>query len=272
MRHWILASTLVLSTALTADATPRAEGLLTAIGADKMIELMRVEGLEYGAGLADDMFPGRGGDRWEKMVSDIYDVDRMMATFIDGFATSFDEEYFAPVEDFYASEIGKEVVALELATREAFLEEGIEDAARDAIPGFEENRPETFAKVAEFIEINSLIDENVIGALNANFAFMTGLSDGGGFPTDLTQNQILNDVWAQEAEIRQNSTEWLFAYLLMAYSSLPDEDMEQYLELSRSQAGQALTRALFEGFDDMFVEISRDLGIAASQFMAGEEL
>ncbi|MEM8580479.1 MAG: hypothetical protein AAGF50_04700, partial [Pseudomonadota bacterium] len=61
-------------------------------------------------------------------------------------------------------------------------------------------------------------------------------------------------------------------YLLMAYSSLPSEDMEEYLNLSRSDAGQALTRALFEGFDDVFVEISRDLGLAASKFMAGQEL
>ncbi|MDJ0994150.1 MAG: DUF2059 domain-containing protein [Dinoroseobacter sp.] len=272
MKHWILAAAMGLTAAATADATPRAEAVLSSLGADRMIELMRIEGLEYGAELSEDMFPGRGGERWDAMVSDIYDADRMMETFVDGFVENFDEEFYAPVEDFYASEIGKEVVALELATREAFLEDGVEDAAKEAISEFEESRPETFGQIAEFIELNNLIDENVIGALNANYAFMTGLSDGGGFPTELTQNQILGDVWAQEAEIRQNSTEWLYAYLLMAYSSLPSEQMEEYLELSRSQAGQALTRSLFEGFDDMFIEISRELGLAASQFMAGQEL
>ncbi|MDJ0857610.1 MAG: DUF2059 domain-containing protein [Dinoroseobacter sp.] len=272
MKHWILAAAIGLTAAATADATPRAEAVLSSLGADRMIELMRIEGLEYGAELSEDMFPGRGGARWDAMVSDIYDADRMMETFVDGFVENFDEEFYAPVEDFYASEIGKEVVALELATREAFLEDGVEDAAKEAISEFEESRPETFGQIAEFIELNNLIDENVIGALNANYAFMTGLSDGGGFPTELTQNQILGDVWAQEAEIRQNSTEWLYAYLLMAYSSLPSEQMEEYLELSRSQAGQALTRSLFEGFDDMFIEISRELGLAASQFMAGQEL
>lgn len=272
MKHLVLSAVLGLAIASSAAATPRAEAVLSALGAERMIELMRLEGLEYGAGLSEDMFPGRGGARWEAMVSDIYDADRMLETFIDGFAENFSEEFYEPVERFYASEIGREVVALELATREAFLEDGVEDSARDAIPEFEDNRPETFELISEFIEVNNLIDENVIGALNANYAFMTGLSDGGGFPTELTQNQILNDVWAQEAEIRENSTEWLYAYLLMAYSSLPSEDMEEYLNLSRSDAGQALTRALFEGFDDVFVEISRDLGLAASKFMAGQEL
>jgi hypothetical protein len=272
VRHVFLSLVLILSSALTATASPRAEGILSALGADRMIELMRTEGLVYGADLAEDMFPGRGGPRWEALVSDIYDFDRMKETFVEGFADSFDEEYFAPVEDFYASDLGKEVVALELATREAFLDESVEDGARDAIARFERERPETYAQITEFIEVNNLIDENVIGALNANYAFMTGLSDGGGFPTDLTQNQILNDVWSQEAEIRENSTEWLYAYLLMAYAPLGEDQMEEYLDLSRSDAGQALTRSLFEGFDEMFVEISRDLGLAASRFLAGQEL
>lgn len=272
MKHIILSSVLVLTTAVAAQATPRAQAVLSSLGADRMIEFMRVEGLAYGTELSEDMFPGRGGARWEAIVSDIYDADRMMETFLEGFVGSFDEEHYAPVEDFYATDIGKEVVALELATREAFLDQAVEDAAREAIAEFEQSRPETFAQIAEFIELNNLIDENVVGALNANFAFMTGLSDGGGFPMALTENQILTDVLAQEAEIRDSSTEWLYSYLLMAYSPLSEEDMETYLELSRTDAGQGLTRALFEGFDEMFVEISRELGLAASQFIAGQEL
>lgn len=272
MKHLVLASALVLATAVSTHATPRAEAMLSSLGAERMIELMRIEGLDYGAELSDDLFPGLGGARWEELVSDIYDVDRMMDVFVEGFVENFDEENYAPVEDFYATDLGKEVVALELATREAFLEEAVEDAAKESIIDFEENRPDTFGQIAEFIELNNLIDENVIGALNANYAFMVGLSDGGGFPTALTESQILADVWAQEPEIRQNSTEWLFAYLLMAYSSLPQDDMETYLELSRTEAGQGLTRALFHGFDDMFVQISRELGLAASRFMAGQEL
>lgn len=272
MRYLILSCVLTLATAVSAAATPRAEAVLSSLGVERMIEMMRLEGLDYGADLAEDLFPGQGGPRWGGIVEDIYDTTRMMEVFTEGFVESFDEEYLAEVEDFYASDLGKEVVALELATREAFLEEGVEDAARDAITDFQQNRPETYGQISEFIEVNNLIDENVIGALNANLAFMTALSDGGGFPTELTQNQILTDVWAQEAEIRQNSTEWLYAYLLMAYSSLSQDQMETYLELSRSEAGQALTRSLFEGFDDMFVQISHELGMAASTIMSSQEL
>jgi len=272
MRHLIAFVMLAVFSATAAGATPRAEAVLKSLGADRMIELMRIEGLEYGADLARDMFPDRADDAWDARVSEIYSTGRMMTTFLAGFDQHFAEKHYAEVEAFYGSDLGKEVVALELATREAFLEEEIEDFARTSIEDIQQTRPELFDRIIEFIEINNLVEENVIGALNANFAFMQAMSDGGGYAGQLSNDEIIGDVVAQEPEIRQNSTEWLFAYLTMAYSSLSLEDLDSFIALSRSEAGQALTTALFEGFDDMFVEISRDLGHGVSRYTAGEDI
>ena len=68
-----------------------------------------------------------------------------------------------------------------------------------------------------FIETNNLIETNVAGALNTNYAFYMGLMDGQAFGGALTEEQVLSDVWSQEAEIRSNTTEWLYAFLWMAY-------------------------------------------------------
>lgn len=257
---------------LPALATPRIDALLDAVGVERMLELMREEGLVYGAELADDFLGGTGGRAWDAAVRDVYDLDRMRVRLKEGFEDSIEEDQLAPLETFYTSEIGVEIVALELAAREAFLDKSLEDATKARIPEFEADHPEAFARVTEFIELNDLVDQNVVGALNSNYAFYMGLVDGGGFPGDLSESAILADVWGQEAEIRESTTEWLYAFLLTAYLPLDDDAMERYLDLSRSDAGQAFTRALFAGFDEMFIEVSRNLGAAASRFMATEEL
>lgn len=257
---------------VSASATPRIDALFDAIGVERMLELMREEGLVYGAELGEDFLGGTGGRSWEAAVREVYDLDRMRGELKDGFAASIGEVDIAPVQDFYDSGTGTEVVALELAAREAFLDKDLEDATKARIPEFEAEYPDRFAQVTEFIELNDLVEQNVVGALNSNYAFYMGLAEGGGFPGDLSETAILADVWGQEAEIRDSTTEWLYAFLLTAYLPLETEEMEQYLDLSRSEEGQAFSRALFAGFDEMFIEVSRQLGAAASRFMASEEL
>lgn len=257
---------------LPALATPRIDALLDAVGIQRMLELMREEGLVYGTELAEDFLGGNGGRSWDAAVQDVYDLDRMRLRLKEGFEDSMDEDLLDPVEAFYTSETGTEIVSLELAAREAFLDKTLEDATKARIPELEAEHPETYAQVTEFIEVNDLVEQNVVGALNSNYAFYMGLIDGGGFPGDLSETAILADVWGQEPEIRASTTEWLYAFLLTAYLPLETEAMEDYLEMSRSEAGQAFTRALFAGFDEMFIEISRNLGAAASRFMASEEL
>ena len=58
----------------------------------------------------------------------------------------------------------------------------------------------------------------------------------------------------------------------MAYRPLSDDEIAAYTALSETPEGQALNTALFATYDAMFVTISRDLGLAAAQFMAGEDI
>jgi hypothetical protein len=58
----------------------------------------------------------------------------------------------------------------------------------------------------------------------------------------------------------------------MAYQPLNDADLEAYIEVSETRAGRVLNRALFAGFDDMYVSISRALGVAAARFMTGQDI
>ena len=115
-----------------------------------------------------------------------------------------------------------------------------------------------------------MINYNVMGAMNASLAFMRGLSESGAF--EMTEDQILTDVWGQEAEIRSDTTEWLYGYMLMAYEPLSDAELQAYIDLSETKPGQAMNAALFAGFDAMFDGVSYGLGQAASQVMAGDDI
>ena len=58
----------------------------------------------------------------------------------------------------------------------------------------------------------------------------------------------------------------------MAYQPLADEDLEAYIAFSETDAGKQMNSALFEAFDGLFVDVSRDLGRASSRFMLRQEL
>ncbi|NNE89816.1 MAG: hypothetical protein HKN27_17245, partial [Silicimonas sp.] len=121
-----------------------------------------------------------------------------------------------------------------------------------------------------FVEANNLIDLNVSGALNANLSFYNGLAAGGGF--DLPQDEILADVWESADAIREDTNEWIFGYLTLAYDPISDAALADYIALSETPSGKAMNRALFAAFDDLFRGISYDLGKAASRFTQGDDI
>ncbi|MEO1197571.1 MAG: hypothetical protein AAFX45_15570, partial [Pseudomonadota bacterium] len=121
-------------------------------------------------------------------------------------------------------------------------------------------------------EVNDLIGSNLMGAMNSNYAFYQGLNDGNGLPEELTEEQMLTNIWEQEDEVRQETETWVYSYLAMAYQPLSDDDVEAYIALSESDEGRALNRALFESFDAMYSTISRALGLAAAQYIVGQDI
>jgi hypothetical protein len=180
-------------------------------------------------------------------------------------------EMIAELQAFYDSDLGARVAAGELAARQSFLEPGVEEAAGElALSRAAEGHPRA-GLLTRFIAVNDLIEHNVSGALNSNFAFYRGLSDGGAFAAEIPEQLMLTEVWGQEAEIRTDLTEWLFAYQTLAYEDLSDAEMQAYIDLTATQAGQVLNAVLFRAFADLFDAISYDLGVAAAHFISGQE-
>lgn len=269
IRQTFAAGLACVTLALPAVADP-VDDLLEAVRVDAMIEIMRDEGLGYGEELALDMFGDPGNAAWRGLLDRIYDPAKMAQVVHDGFRASFKAEDAAPLLDFFGSEDGKRIVQLELDARRAMVDEDVEETARANFRELDGGEDARLTQVTEFIAANDLIEANVTGALNASFQFYRGLVDGGAF--EMSEGEMLTDVWSQEDETRTDTREWLFAYMLLAYGPLEAGTMEDYTAMSRSPEGKALNRALFDGFNRMYDEISYALGLAAAQQMMGEDL
>ncbi len=271
-RHLIpalLAWLACLCLALPLRAEPIDE-LAEALQIDSMIEVMRVEGMAYGAELADEMIPGGSNPAWQELLDTIYDPDKMRAIVRQGFAEAIEDSDPAPLIAFFSSDLGQKIITLELEARRAMIDDEVEQAARQAYLDIKGSEDPRLDQLRRFVDVNDLLETNVTGALNASFRFYSGLVDGGGL--QMAEGDILSDVWSQEEDTREDTREWLFAYLLLAYEPLEDEELEAYIALSETTQGRALNRALFAGFNAMYDEISYALGLAASRQMQQQEL
>lgn len=272
--HLFLLPLLIAGYGSRADAAERADidRLWALMAMDEVVAVMRDEGLDYGRSLDDDMLDGRGGAGWMAIVGAIYDTGRMSETAHERFAENLAEVDVAPMLAFYESDLGSRVIALELAARQELLDPDVEAASRDRAARMSEDGDPRIALIGRFVEVNDLVESNVMGAMNASYAFYTGMSDGGAMGEGMAESDILSDVWAQEPEVRTETTDWVNSFLVLAYQPLSDADMEAYIGFSQTPAGQRLNRAIFTSFDQMFVDISHALGAATARYLVGEEL
>lgn len=240
-----------------------------------VLNVMREEGIDYGATLEAEMFPGAGGARWQAIVELIYDTATMRKRFDAALAVELgagDPAGLAAMAGFFGDERGQRILTLELEARRALMDEAAEEAARLTAEDMRDEGDPRMAVLEDFARLNDLVESNVAGALNSNLAFYKGMAEGGAFGDAMTEEQILTDVWSQEADIRMETEAWLFPYLALAYGPLSDEDLAAYVAFSATAEGKRLNAAVFAAFDTVFSAISYDLGRAAARQMQGEDI
>lgn len=260
---------LVLPTWLHADAA--LVRLYDALQLDAYVQISQREGLADVEALSQDMLGRPASARLTDQMSAVYSFERMRNSVMQGLDSLSPEDVNQALL-FFESDIGARIVELELSARRAISDEAIEEAARtswraaqqDSSPGA------LLDQIADITQSTDLINGNVSGALNSNLRFYQGMASRGGL--ELPEDQILALVWAQEPEIRDDTTEWLGAYMLMAYAPLDHADVATYVDLWRTQTGGALNAAIFQGFNKMYNTISYATGQVIAINMAGQDL
>ncbi len=239
-----------------------------------IIAVMREEGLEYGASLEEEMFPDQGGPAWAATVALVYDEPTMLARFQTAFAAALKDDpgTVATVAAWFDTPLGQRILTLEIEARRALMDKSVEEAARQRAEEMQAAEDPRMVAITDFATANDLIEQNVQGALNANLGFYQGMARAGAFGGDMTEDQMLSDVWGQEAEIRTETEDWLYPFLALAYGPLSDADLQAYTDFSNTPAGKKMNMALFTAFDAVFVQISRDLGRAVARQMTGDDI
>lgn len=261
------------SGAQTARAeTAQIDRLWAALRMDETLEIMREEGLLHAMEAAPDLIGRPADDRWQATVDAIYDMAAMTRIVRAGMSRSLSGRDLTPILRYYESEAGQKVVALEVSARRAYLAPGVDEAARDAWNWGGKDGAQA-GLIRQYVSDGDLIERNVTGALNSNYAFLRAYAQAAPDPGDLVDEQLLlAEVMSEEPHLRIDTTEWLYGYLSLAYAPLSEQGLAELVEISSTPEGRALNAALFGGFDPMFLELARALGHAAGQAQAVEDL
>ncbi|SEN78460.1 hypothetical protein SAMN04488077_1304 [Roseovarius tolerans] len=250
----------------------RAEGLerlMQALRFDDTVEIMQREGQLYGAQVGQDMLAGSERESWARMVARVYQAEEMGRILRARFAEEMAGVDPAPLTAFFEG-LGAEVLALELATRRAFLEPGTEAVAAAGYQRLVAEDAPLVPQIEAIIADSDLVERNVAGVMNSNLAFYRGVAQGGGL--GLGEGDMLADLWAQEDELRTETRDWLHGFMAMPYAPVDRADLEEYIALWRDPGGRALNQALFVAFDAMHEANSYELGRAVAMQMQGEDL
>ncbi len=240
-----------------------------------LMPILHDEALIEAAQMQEDMGRRAGNAVWLRTVSRIHSPQRLKRHFMQGAAEALKGRPADRIEralTFYQTDLGRRVLRLETEARRAMLDPDTEARAEKAFWDAANRDHPRIDQIERLIEGADLIAPNVAGGLNALMAFSRGFAEGGGFDIPKNEQQMLDEAWAQEEEIRAQTIDWMEAYLFLAYAPLSDDELETYIRFAKSPEGKALSAVLFAGFDALFQQTSWELGLAAAGHMQGDHL
>ena len=248
--------------------------IMSVLRLPEVFSVLSAEGESYGEELDANMLDGAGGAAWTEAVRQIYQPDRLLPQFETALRRAVDASGtdFAPVLEQFRSDLGVQATSLEISARRAMLDPDVEDASRLTLEDLRAEEAPRLALIEAFVSVNNLVEDNVTSGLNANLAFYQGLRDAGAIGPEMSEGDMLAEVWSQEDAIRAETDTWVYAYLTMAYAPLPDDDLRRYTEMTRGAEAQALNRVITEAYNAVFMDVSRQLGRAAGAVLAGQDL
>lgn len=240
--------------------------LLEAILFPQVVEVLATEG----QGMAEDLAESGYGvpqEAWATMLAQLYDPDVMESAFHEELSAALAGADLAPLLTFYRSDLGEEIARLELETRKAMQGDEAQEAAGAAWAALDPTS-ERAKMIEAYVQSNDLIDMNVVGAMNSDIAYYQGLwRDGAPEGMGMSNEELLDQIWASEPEVRADVAEWVYGFSTLAYKDLNDAEFADYIAFGKSEAGRRFNAALFSAFDGMYKHLSRGLGVGTAQLV-----
>ncbi|MCH8466568.1 MAG: DUF2059 domain-containing protein [Roseinatronobacter sp.] len=255
-----------------------ADDLARAYLLPELFEIMAEEGLQSVMADGVTTLEGRALTQFQRDVTQIYQAERMEADFTARLRAELETQpdVVQDALDFAQTDLGRKILRLEISARKALLDPEVDDIARMALSDARGARASESAArrldlVRARIEANDLVELNVSLGLNTSYAYYAGMMAEDA-ANELSAEQVLYLVWAQESSIRLEVEDWSESYFLMAYAPLSEEEMQAYVAYVSTPLAQAFNRALFRAFDAVFTDISKSVGRALGRRLSAEEL
>lgn len=209
---------------------------------------------------------------WLSNLRRLNDAERLLSMLSDALSragASAPEAELLRALDFYRKPLGKRVVALELSARRAMIDPDGRSAAEAAYVQSGREAAARRQKLEQLIDASDVIEASVASGLNAYLAATRGFQAAVG--ENGTEADLV-DVWAQEDQIRHEVGNWVRGLLFLAYGPLSDAELEQLIAFTKSSEGQILADVVLQAFDEVFMQVAFETGMASAASIAGEEL
>lgn len=251
---------------------PQAINLLTRQA--ETLDLMRQEGIAQGKILGADLFGQDGNPEWLLALDRVYDTARMARVYDAALSQALarDPTLVEDVTPFLGGELGARIVALELEARRTTLDEVALGAAREILAEMEQTDKQRRAQIERLVVAADLLESNVTAGLNGNVAFYKAMAAAGAPGGAMDEAEMLAQVWAQEADIRASTADFLYPLMALAYAPLTDGELESYVAFSESPQGRRFNAAMTEAFVPVMIDLSRALGAEAGRMLSGQVL
>ncbi|SEN78428.1 hypothetical protein SAMN04488077_1303 [Roseovarius tolerans] len=167
------------------------------------------------------------GHEWERVAGEVFDTGRMREMALDVLSETLDDEMLGHAAEFYASDLGQRLVAVENASH---MRED-DDAKRAEGLNLLTEMPEARREVLR--DMNAAVDSagtGVRAVQEIQVRFLLAASYAGVLEYDLDE-QALRALMAEgEAELRAQIEASALANAAVTYASLPTEDLGAYVE------------------------------------------
>ena len=237
---------------------------------DRINEIIRLEGIQDAEGTGEAYLPPNSVDRFVAQAKSVYQLEAMERDFKRLLTQNLSIPDANEILLFYQKPLGKVASELEVSARIAISDTHIEEMAKIKLKEAVKSKNKRLDEIESVIRTLELVEQNLIGAYAAQFAFMYELSKLG--VIELSKQEMIDLITNDEEKLKSEILEWLMAFSHMAYTPMSDKEFSDYSDFSKSELGIALNKALFSVYNEMAKDQSQRLATILGEFMKSEDL
>ena len=237
--------------------------LVKVLNLKELFEELKNEGVAAGIEMLKEEGRGQQSQEWSNKLNGIYSSDNLEEFFRNELLKLGVIENIVNIIDFYETSLGKKLIKNELATRRALKNEDGKAQAKKILNQLKYFKPNRLSVYKKIIEENNYIEDNISSSMNSNLAFYQGYSLS--LPSDkqgLLEAEIISKIWTNESETRKRMTEWVMGFTAYTYNDLSQNELNIFLEFSKSKPSKHLNNSINHILDKAFENQSYKLGQA----------